>query len=181
MYYTQKFEAEIDVETLLNDYIDLEQYENSCKNCPNYGALYSCPPYDFDKLELLRKYKKLRIIGLQILFDKKLTSKVYSESEISTVNRNIINPERNSFDADLLLEEKRSNGLALYSGSCNLCQICKRKTNEPCEHPNKMRYSIESLGGDVVGLSRDYLGVNILWAGKGKLPEYFLFVGGILI
>ncbi|HPG92063.1 MAG TPA: DUF2284 domain-containing protein [Clostridia bacterium] len=181
MYYTQKHTAEIDIDTLLKDYIDFSQYENSCKDCPNYGTLYSCPPYDFDKKEFLQKFSKLKIIALQILFDKKLTNKFYSESEISTVYRNIITPERNSFDSDLLLEEKSINGLALYAGSCNFCQICKRKINQTCEYPDKMRYSIESLGGDVVGLSRDYLGVNILWAGKGNLPEYFLFVGGVLL
>ncbi|MCQ2972964.1 MAG: hypothetical protein MJ209_06860 [archaeon] len=43
-----------------------------------------------------------------------------------------------------------------------------------------MRYSIESLGGDVVNLVEDIFDIKTLWAENGKLPKYLVFVGGLL-
>ena len=43
-----------------------------------------------------------------------------------------------------------------------------------------MRYSIESLGGDVDKTVEDIFGFKIQYAKDGKLPEYLIFVGGLL-
>ena len=53
-------------------------------------------------------------------------------------------------------------------------------SGKPCVHPDEMRYSIESLGGDVVKTAAELLGTEIKWAASGELPEYFLLVGGLL-
>ena len=51
---------------------------------------------------------------------------------------------------------------------------------ESSTFPELIRYSVESLGGDVVKLLRDAFHVDILWAQNGRLPEYFMLVGGLL-
>ena len=43
-----------------------------------------------------------------------------------------------------------------------------------------MRYSIESLGGNVDQIIEDVFGFKILYAQNNHLPEYMIFVGGIL-
>lgn len=181
MYYTKKLSAEIDTGTLIDKYIQIETFENCCKQCPNYGKIYSCPPYGFDRIEFLRGYARLEIAAQQILFDKKLLGKAYSPGEIKAVYQNILDPERKSLDNSLLAMEARTGGRALFAGSCPFCAVCARVEGKPCAYPEKMRYRIESIGGDAVGLARDYLGVEILWAKENRLPQYFLQVGGLLL
>ena len=43
-----------------------------------------------------------------------------------------------------------------------------------------MRYAIEGLGADVDKTIEDLFGYKILYAHDGKLPEYLIFVGGLL-
>ena len=57
---------------------------------------------------------------------------------------------------------------------------CTRDFNLACKMPFKMRYSIEALGGDVDKTIEDLFECKILYAQNGKLPEYLLFVGGLL-
>ena len=46
--------------------------------------------------------------------------------------------------------------------------------------PQELRYSIESIGGDVSKLTERYFGKSLLWIENGVLPEYFLLAGGFL-
>jgi hypothetical protein len=57
---------------------------------------------------------------------------------------------------------------------------CTREFGAPCKMPFKMRYSIESLGGEVDRAVEDLFGYKILYAHDGKLPEYLIFAGGLL-
>ena len=57
---------------------------------------------------------------------------------------------------------------------------CTRVNEEPCRHPEKMRYSIEALGGDVSKTAADLLDLELKWGKNGELPEYFVLVGGMI-
>ena len=50
----------------------------------------------------------------------------------------------------------------------------------PCRRPELMRYSIESLGGDVCATAQNLLATPIKWASEGRVPEYFVLVCGLL-
>ena len=43
MYKTQRYQAEIPVKEYLERYVDVETFLESCRACPNYGKLWSCP------------------------------------------------------------------------------------------------------------------------------------------
>lgn len=43
-----------------------------------------------------------------------------------------------------------------------------------------MRYSLESLGAYTDRVIEDLFGFEIKYAENGKLPEYLIFVGGLL-
>ena len=77
-----------------------------------------------------------------------------------------------------MLENEDSQGLFL--GKCNMCMRCTREFGLPCKMPVKMRYPLEALGADVDRTVEDIFGYKILYAHDGKLPEYLIFVGGLL-
>lgn len=57
---------------------------------------------------------------------------------------------------------------------------CSRPLGEPCRRPGDMRYSIESIGGNVGLTVSKLMGIELEWVQEGKLPSYFVLVGGLL-
>lgn len=174
MYTTEKYKKEIPVKEYLEKYVNIEEFLEYCKECPNYGAIWSCPPYDFNQKEYWGKYKTLEILGVKINFDEDL-----SEDE----GMEIMHKVKDEISAELFREEKKYPGsISLSAGSCTTCgqNGCTRKTGAPCCHSDKMRYSIESLGGNVGKTVHDLLKIDLEWLEEGILPSYFVLVGGIL-
>ena len=79
-------------------------------------------------------------------------------------------------------EEDYPNSQSLSAGSCQICteDNCTRKIGEPCRFPDKMRYSIESVGGNVGLTCSKLLGIRLQWMEEGQIPDYFVLVGGLL-
>ena len=135
----ENFQAEIPVEEYMKECVDVATFLEFCKECSNYGKLWCCPPYTFDKEEL--------------------------EQEI------------------LKLEQEYPGSVSLSSGACLHCKNaeCTRLSGKPCRFQDKMRYSIESLGGNVGKTVTKYLKQELQWVEEGKLPEYFMLIYGLLI
>ena len=83
---------------------------------------------------------------------------------------------------ELLEKEKEYKGsISLSAGSCIRCGgNCTRKEKKPCRFPEKLRYSIESLGGNVGLTISRLMGIKLEWIEEGKLPSYFVLVCGLL-
>ncbi|MBQ6358699.1 MAG: DUF2284 domain-containing protein, partial [Clostridia bacterium] len=81
----------------------------------------------------------------------------------------------------LFLEKERPGSLALLGGKCDLCPVCARTEGKPCRTPDRMRYSIESLGGDCGGALEKYFGEILQWAQGNRLPEQIILLGGLLL
>ena len=83
MYSLERFEKEISVALYLEHYINVEEFLEYCKACPNYNKIWSCPPYDFNTEEYWKKYNKLTVVGYKINFeagiDEKESMKIKSE------------------------------------------------------------------------------------------------------
>jgi predicted metal-binding protein len=71
----------------------------------------------------------------------------------------------------LRLENEWPGSIGVSAGGCGLCVECSRIGKNPCRHPNKIRHSLESLGFDLTGITKDFFGIEILW-GRDALPKY---------
>ncbi|MBU2638010.1 MAG: DUF2284 domain-containing protein, partial [Nanoarchaeota archaeon] len=49
---------------------------------------------------------------------------------------------------------------------------CKKALNKPCRYPDKMRFSLESLGVDCNQLTEDVFNFPLLWYKDKTAPEY---------
>ena len=72
--------------------------------------------------------------------------------------------------------------VSLSAGSCTICGVgnCTRPSGAPCRHAGKIRYSIESLGGNVGLTCRKLMGLQLEWIEDGKVPSYFVLCAGLL-
>lgn len=171
-YSLEYFESEIDVETYIQEYVDVETFLQLCQECPNYESVWSCPPYDFDPYDVWRDFDTLTVCGYRITYSDDRT-----EPEM---NKALFEVKCKLTEELYELEKKYPGSMSLSAGSCHLCEGCTRPTGQPCRHPDKMRYSIESIGGNVGKTISELCGIEIEWIEEGKLPEHFVLVGGLL-
>jgi len=174
MYTVERFEKEIDVAEYVEKYVNVEEFEGYCKACPNYNTVWSCPPYDFSSEGYWKKYKKLLVIARKIIFKGEVTPEQSYE---------IMQEVKADMAKELYeLELKVPGSISLSAGSCDLCKDtgCTRKEGLPCRHPEAMRYSIESIGGNVGLTVSKLLGIQLEWIEEGKVPSYFVLAGGLL-
>ena len=79
------------------------------------------------------------------------------------------------------MEAEAPGSLALFPGRCDWCAVCARMEGKPCRTPERMRYSIEALGGDCGGIMEHFFGQKLQWASGNRLPEQMILLGGLLL
>lgn len=180
-YRTELIEGEISAEEYLEKYVRPEEFVEYCRQCPNHNRIWSCPEYDFDTREIFRRYKKLRLFGLKIVYSDEARSRSYTREEMGEVIRESMMKERKRLDSVLSWYEDVTDGYALNAGACTICaEGCTRPEGKPCRFPEKRRYSLESLGADVSATLSEVLGTELKWDSEGRLPEYYTLVAGLL-
>lgn len=171
-YLLEKMETEVPVSQFVDACVDVPKFLACCKQCPNYGTRWSCPPFDFDPMDIWNKYKRLKLHALVLKplhnDGQKLTEGLWKEKP--------------GFDLGLIeLERPYPGSLSLSGGTCAFCGTCKKAEGQPCCNPDKLRYSIEALGGDVGKTCELYFGKPVLWIKDGVAPDYLMWVGGLLL
>lgn len=173
MYQVERFEAEIPVEDYLEGYVAAEEFLEFCRRCPRYGNSWACPPLPFPAETFWRKFETLSLIARKISF---------VPGTAPEEGRALLKQIKEQMSQELYeMEQIWPGSCALSAGSCSLCRDeCRRAAGKPCENPEKMRYSIEALGGNVGLTVRKLMGIQLEWMEEGKLPSYFVLVGGLL-
>ena len=184
------FEKEIPVSEYLEGYVAVEEFLEACKACPNYGLVWSCPPYDFDVTAYWNQFSVLKVFARKIYLDG-----ISDEAEASALLTSV----KDDMSRQLFALEKEVDGsVSLSAGCCSLCRgledtsqvddaaislggsCCSRPCGKPCRHPEQLRYSIESLGGNVGLTCRKLMGIQLEWIEDGKVPSYFVLAAGLL-
>lgn len=183
MYTTTKTEATISVPEYVEKYVDVPTFLEACKACPNYDRVWSCPSYDFDVIRYWNRYKTFRVYATKIDFDPEMTAKTYTPEEIQEILGKVLPAEKKKISDDLYREERLNPGsISLSAGSCHLCPNgCTKPRGFSCVNPDLMRYSIESLGGNVGLTIEKLMGIELEWMEEGRLPNYFVLVSGLLL
>lgn len=181
-YETKRLTARIGMEEFMaGGFIDPDRFLAFCRECPNYGRLWSCAPYDFDIKRYWQGFSVFTVIGIQIIPDPEIRSIIYNPEDAGTILALMRREEKKQLSEELFdMQDSHPGSVLLTAGSCDLCSTCTRPSGAPCVHPDRMRYSIESLGGNVEKTARELLGTELLWTRDGVLPAYTMLVGGLL-
>lgn len=186
-YIIDVYECELPVKNFVEKYVKPDVFIEFCKECSSYGKIWSCPPYNFDVKDYWLAHEMVRFIAYKIQYKKpeEVTSYEYLAQAKGILQ-----------DYLKKLESEVPGSALLSAGSCTLCapdtpgadfrvgcpdDWCQRLLGKPCIRPNDIRYSVESLGGDVVATLKDLLDLEIKWSDGDKLPEYHILLGGLLV
>lgn len=175
----KKLTVDVDVKDYYENYVNFDEISKLCiEEQEMLGYNWSYPPFDFDVDDVWKTFNKLKIIAFKIDFSDEELEHTFKDFELEMVLKRFERIKARLMNDIYVLENEDSQGL--YLGKCSLCMRCTREFEMPCKMPFKMRYSLEALGGDVDKTVQDLLGYEIKYAKDGKLPEYLIFVGGLL-
>ncbi len=177
-------ESEVAMDEYLETCVDVPQFLEYCKQCTNYNHIWSCPPFSFDPVEYMKGYGRILFVGYKIIIPEEKRQKTYTKKEQEVLMKELLSGPKKALDADMLERERNHPGSkALSGGSCLSCDPgkCAKLEGKPCRYPEKMRYSVEALGGNVGLTVTKYLHQNLEWIEEGHLPGHFLLLGGLML
>ena len=166
----------------LKDFVEVERFIECCKQCPNFGAKWGCPPYSFDVREKYwNNYKYLHLFAYKMYLDEDLVENGMTAEEVDSLVMGI-RYQNYILASKWILSVERANpgSFALDGGHCAKCKRCTRPKGKPCRHEDDIRPAVDAIGGNLVKTAEEIFGTKILWIENGKVPEYFLFIVGLL-
>ena len=118
--------------------------------CGMYGRCYVCPPDCGDIDKLMEQIPK---------FDHALVYQTVTVLEDSYDFEGMIEARKRTYpisqDLRRLFREKGiTKVLHLGAGGCGVCEVCAKRTDEPCRHPDLAMHSLESYGVNVSSLAK---------------------------
>lgn len=174
LYRQEVLTAEVDIGDYLAACVDVPKFLAYCRECNNYNRRWACPPFDFDPAAVWRRYRSLYVEGRVFYPRPGVSTEQFMKAFYQAKDQTL---------ADVLqLEAEREGSYALPAGSCYICPgDCAKAEGKPCRFPDKLRYSIEALGGDVAKTAEVYLHKPMLWIKNDEMPEYLMLVLGLLL
>lgn len=153
--------------------VDKLKFKGLCESgCRNYNQKYSCPPFSPSFESLASNHEGLFVLMFRCRLDQ-ISSAGYNKVRIA----NAVMKSR----IDRLMRELESKFKTTFlsTGSCRLCRPCKCKSNQPCRHPDKRRYSLEAVGIDCNHLSESLFNIPLQWFRDKRAPEYTCVLCGL--
>ena len=89
-----KLTADVDVAEFVEKYVDVEKFQGLCQECENYEKNWSCPPFDFDVMDVWNSFNKLKIIAFKIDFDEEEIASEFSQKELDFILKRMERTER---------------------------------------------------------------------------------------
>ena len=119
--------------------------------CGGYGKCWMCPPFIGEIEELM---EKVRSYPGAVLYQT--IHEIEDSFDIEGMFEAGSRHARTSVQID---ENLRQLGFGKYlhlsCGGCHICEVCAKKTDEPCRFPDKALSSVEGYGVDVYNTTKD--------------------------
>lgn len=160
-------------------YVDLTDPEAGCRDCPDYGRFWTCPPYAFPAADYWAGYSEIVLHGQQFHFAPEWLERRFQPDQLGEYCRRFMSRQSRRTAEELRAQYPGAD--ILTTGGCTLCLSCTRPAGRPCRHPGELGYSLESLGCDVGAAARAELGWELLWATDEHLPRYLTLLCAVLL
>jgi len=150
-----------------------EKYKAFCEACPRYGNNLACPPYSPGFLQYVGEEKWGKVICVR--FPTEQFNQLIPEERYRSCFR-----KARRLLVDELLQYRQQGYTVLGSGTCMACEQCAvEEGNKECKKPQKRIYSLESLGVNVITLTRECFNIDLEWSGGDHLADFVCALGAV--
>lgn len=177
IYTISRKEVSLAADEFISRYRDVERIRAFCEQCPSFGKVWSCPPFDFDARTVSDGFKTVTLMATTIEFDEQTRAACKTAEHALATSREAMEQVWKALLPRLYEMERETLGSRCFSFRCSLCpEGCSRPEGKPCRHPDKMRYSLESVGFDIVAMTHELLDIDLEWSNDGNLPKHLTLV-----
>lgn len=179
-YTTEVLMNKMPAKELYDKFCRPQEFLPQCKECPDYGRVWSCPP-GIPNPDVFTQYKYAVIIGVKLIYSpEELAKAEKSPADTEMVRAGSYGKvKKKVFKTLLNLEKLSPPSYTISAGRCELCERCARRDGLICRNPWALRYSFSAYGFDIGQISEQLLGVKLCWADKG-LPPYNMAIYAFL-
>ncbi len=117
--------------------------------CGNYGRNWMCPPDAGDIPDLMAALKSYSyVLVYQTVTELEDSYDFEGMMDAGVAHNKLMIALRDKLNAENL-----PRVLHLGAGGCRMCEVCAKRTNEPCRHPDLAVASLETYGVNVSKLA----------------------------
>ncbi len=118
--------------------------------CGNYGKCWTCPPDAGDIDELMERLHSFAyLLVYQSVSELEDSFDFEGMMAASAFHNRLTREVREELTEKLTGRRK----IFLCAGGCRICDVCAKKTDEPCRHPDQAMVSLEAYGVNVSKLA----------------------------
>lgn len=139
-YHIRELTAEATVPEFVAQFVHVEKFLPACRQCPRYNTRWTCPPFDFDPMDVWGGYTGLRLYARILDADG-------AGQPMDDATEALLREKRLYREKLRQWEQAAPGSQMLLAGTCDQCQVCEKSQGRPCHSPELLRYSIEALGG----------------------------------
>ena len=133
---------------------------DACETCFLHGKNFACPPYSSFFPDWVKGSHTAKVIFLRFPADA-------FDGESPEGRANACNREARLLLSRELLEYQKKGYKVAGAGPCRSCEICgAAQSEEECRAPVKRIYSLESMGVNVVELTKRAFDIDLDWEGE---------------
>jgi predicted metal-binding protein len=148
-------------------------FKELCRPCPTYGRNLACPPHSPSFEEFAGSAVAARVICVRL---------PQPDAGCKAADRKTEEAFREAGDIlkGMLLEYRAAGRRIAGAGPCRSCAQCAGENGQDaCRRTDDRIYSLESLGVNVVALSRRACGIDIEWASGSRKTAFIAAVGAV--
>lgn len=174
-YTCRDYTVTVPMAEYLAGFRDVPRFLELCRQCPNYGCSWACPPFAGESIPDLDRYRSIMIVATRIVPDGGRRRGI-DDAE------GMMRPERLRVERWLLQLEKEHHGRAFgFSGTCPYCPpgTCARRDGHPCRHPELVRPSLEACGFNLGDTLTRLFAMDLQWSADGNLPPALTLIAAV--
>lgn len=145
-----------------------------CEACPRYArGNLACPPHSPYFPEYIGNAVSARVLSYRVYLDH--VREVPGEPKYRTAHMLV-----RGFLVEELYQYRKRGCIIAGAGACLVCKECVAETGgNVCREPSRLVYSLESLGINLVSLSKNVLGLRLQWGGGELEAEHVVAMGAV--
>ena len=83
LYTVATLDRTVPLDEFRQGLVDVPRFSGYCRDCPDYGQTWSCPPFGFDPAAVWEKYDAIRLYARKLVFAKDL---LYSHVRVTRID-----------------------------------------------------------------------------------------------
>ena len=179
-YTTERFECDVKLEEIRQNFLNPIKNEKLCSYCRCHDHNWTCPPFYENQTDIWNHYENVKLIMMKFNFTENIQNKKFDSDELMEYAFDLHHGAKKIIEPELYALEEELNGHFLTSGPCVNCSHCQRLENKECIMPDKRKYAMESLGANIIGISKKYFNLDMQWIKNNKLPEFIIMMVCVL-